>query len=295
MAAYKDYYDILGLSKTATQKEIRSAFRKLAAKYHPDRNPDDSSAEEKFKELNEAYTVLSDSEKRKFYDQYGTTDGGPPFATGSRGVYTQFDPEEFSGFSDFFQSLFGGARPAGVRSDPFAGFQQRPLQQSAEATLAVDFTAAYQGGDTTITVNGRRIDVTLPKGIKEGAKLRLRGQAPAGGDLILLIKLKQHPIFMLDGDNVRVRVDVPDYLAVLGGTVLVPTLDGEVEMRMPEGTQSGRVLRLRGKGWPTRDGGRGDELAEIRIVIPDKLTEEQRDLYQKLASFAPEQNKSAAS
>ena len=311
MAAFKDYYDILGVPKTATQKEIKSAFRKKAAKLHPDRNPDDPTAEDKFKEVNEAYTVLSDEEKRGFYDQYGTADGRPPFNPGQPGAggqaYTNINPEDVAGFSDFFQTLFGGNFGGGSTftystrgGDPFGTFQtgqgqqgfppqgrmRQPRPQSVEASLEIDLQTAYQGGDTTISVNDKRIDVTIPAGTRDDAKLRLRGQAPGGGDLILVIKHTLHPTFKLDGDNVRVKVDVPDHKAVLGGAVRVPTLDGEVEMTIPKGTQAGRVLRLRGQGWLKRDGTRGDELAEVRVTVPQALSEEQLELYRQLQALS---------
>ena len=184
MAAYKDYYDVLGVPKTATQKDIRAAFRKKAAKLHPDRNPDDATAEEKFKEVNEAYTVLSDEEKRKFYDQFGTEGGRPPFSpgTGGGGGYTNVNPEDFANFSDFFRVCSVGAASAGGSfntggfsggystrgGDPFADFRtqeaRRPRLQNAEATLSIDLMTAYRGGATTIAVNDRRIDVNIPKG-----------------------------------------------------------------------------------------------------------------------------------
>lgn len=306
MADFKDYYEILGVPRSASAKEIKAAFRKKAAATHPDRNPDDPEAEERFKELNEAYTVLSDDEKRKFYDTYGSASGPPPFqggapgGSGGRRVYTNVDPEQFAGFSDFFQSLFGAGmgpsggfrttgRPGGAAGgDPFASFRtsgprtapSRP--EGAEATLDVDVRDAYLGGDRTISVGGKRVTVTLPKGVRDGQKLRLRGQAPSGGDLILVIRHRPHPIFDVDGDHVRVTVDVPDFVAVLGGTVRVPTLDGDVEMTIPSGTPSGRILRLRGRGWPTKGDGRGDELAEIQIVVPDEPSEAQRELYERL-------------
>lgn len=298
MAAFKDYYQILGVAKTATQKEIRSAFRKLAAKHHPDRNPDDPGAEERFKEVNEAYTVLSDEEKRRFYDQYGSADGPPPFAgAGARpgGVYTTINPDDVAGFSDFFQTLFGGS-VGGYGGDPFGGYRQRaqPRLQNVEATLEVSLASAYAGEDTTISIDGRRIEVTLPRGTRDGQKLRLRGQAPGGADLILVIRVRPDPTFTLEGDNVRVRVEVPDHKAVLGGSVRVPTLDGAVEMTIPAGTQAGRVLRLRGQGWPRRDGARGDELAEIRVTVPDRPSDEQRELYQRLADLADTTEKQPA-
>ena len=308
MAAYKDYYDVLGVPKTAGQKEIRAAFRKKAAKLHPDRNPDDATAEEKFKEVNEAYTVLNDEEKRKFYDQFGTEGGRPPFNPGAGrpgaggSVYSNVNPEDVAGFSDFFQGLFGGGGFSGGGfttggystrgGDPFADFrvqERQPRLQNAEATLSLDLTTAYHGGETTISLDGRRIDVTIPKGTRNGAKLRLKGQAPGGGDLYLVISLEPHPTFKLNGDNLHVTVDAPDYKAVLGGTVRVPTLDGEVEMTLPKNTQTGRVLRLRGQGWLKRDGTRGDELASVRVVIPSALNEAQLELYEKLRQAAEQE------
>ena len=288
MSQYKDYYKVLGVDKSASQKEIKSAFRKLAAKYHPDRNPDDPKAEEKFKEINEAYTVLQDEEKRRFYDQYGTADGRPPFGAGGFGG--NVNPEDFAGFSDFFQTLFsgggfssqGGGFGGSKGADPFGTFGQQRAPQRMEANLDIELMQAYHGGETSITVNGRALDVNIPKGARDGSKLRLRGQAPNGGDLYLILKLRKHSTFKLDGDNVRVVVEVPDYKSVLGGTVRVPTLDGDVEMTLPKGTPSGRSLRLKGQGWPKRDGSRGDELAEIRIVTPKEPTKEQLELYEKL-------------
>lgn len=288
MATFKDYYQVLGVPRTATQKEIRSAFRKLAAKHHPDRNKDDPHAEERFKEVNEAYTVLSDEEKRRFYDQYGTQDGRPPFEPG-RATYTNVSPEEFAGFSDFFQSLFGGGGFSGFRvsgQEPFGTYGQRPVVRPVEAELDIDLLTAYRGGTSTISFDGKALDVTIPAGARPGTRLRLRGQAAGGADLILRLRFRPHPLFRLDGDDVRVRVDVPDYRAVLGGKVRVPTLDGDVEMTVPAGTRSGRVLRLRGKGWPKSGGGRGDELAEVRIKIPEAPTEEQLERYRELERLA---------
>lgn len=294
MAAYKDYYAILGVPKTATQKDIRAAFRKLAAKHHPDKNPGDQAAEERFKEVNEAYTVLSDEEKRKFYDQFGTADGQPPFnpRAGGGQVYTNVNPEDMAGFSDFFQSLFGGGGFGGFSGgDPFADYRQQEVRRPArpanvEARLELDLETAFHGGATTIAVDGQRIEVQIPKGARGGTRLRLRGQAPGGGDLILLLSLAPHPVFKLDGDDVRVSVSVPDYTAVLGGSVRVPTLSGDVEMSIPAGTQAGRVLRLRGQGWPRRDGARGDEFAEVRLSVPRSANEQQRALYQQLKDVA---------
>ncbi len=287
MASYKDYYNLLGVSKSASQDEIRRAFRKLAAKYHPDKNPNNPAAEEKFKEINEAYTVLSDEEKRKFYDAYGTADGRPSF---SGRATTNVDPSQFGDFSDFFQSLFGGGFSGGGFSggSPFSSFQGHATAQpqSTEANINIPLEKAYHGGSTTISVGGRHIEVTIPKGTYEGAKLRLRRQAPSGGDLYLVVKLEPHPTLKLDGDDIRVKVSVPDYTAVLGGTVRVPTLDGAVEMNLPPKTQTGRTLRLKGKGWSKRDGTRGDAYAEINVTIPSELSEAQKELYKQLKELA---------
>ncbi len=286
MAAYKDYYNTLGVSKTANQQEIRAAFRKLAAKHHPDRNPDDPSAEEKFKEINEAYTVLSDDEKRSMYDRFGTTEGIPAGFPGG------FSGAGSGDFSDFFQSLFGagGFNGGGFNGgNPFEGFQTNSRSSrpsDVRGNLNISLEQAFYGTTTMIAVDGKRIEVSVPKGVKDGAKLRLRGQAPSGGDIYLTVQLDSHSIFSLENDNVRVSIDVPDYLAALGGSVRVPTLEGDVDMTLPPQTQAGRTLRLRGQGWYKRDGSRGDELAEVRIVIPDDLSDEQHQLYTKLRELA---------
>lgn len=298
MAAYKDYYSILGVPKTATRKEIRSAFRKAAAASHPDRNPDDPQAEERFKEINEAYTVLSDEEKRRFYDQYGTEGGRPPFAGAGAGPagFQGMSAGDAASFSDFFQSLFGGAFAGAEFSgsgfggaQEFGGFTRAPARpRNVEAELELDLMTAWRGGQVTITIDGKTIDVTVPPASRSGSRLRLRGQAPGGGDLLLRLRLREHPAFRLDGDDVRVTVDVPDYRAVLGGSVTVPTLDGDVIMSLPPGTKPGRVLRLRGRGWRKRDGTSGDAFAEIRVTIPEKASEEQLELYRKLEKLAPD-------
>lgn len=305
MEGYKDYYQTLGVPREASQQDIKAAFRKLAAKHHPDRNPDDAGAEERFKEINEAYTALSDPEKRKIYDQYGTTGNVPPFAQQGGGFRT-VSAEEFAGFSDFFQSLFGGmagGRGFTVESgfgDLFGqgGFgatqtgraRAAHAPRAVEAQLEVDLEEAFRGGETTFRVDGKALTVSLPKGVRAGARLRLRGQAPGGGDLILVVKHARHAVFTLHGDDVRVRVEVPDYRAALGGPVRVPTLEGDVEMALPEGTTSGRVVRLRGQGWPRKGGGRGDELAEVRVVVPRSPSPEQEALYRELEALAEERS-----
>jgi curved DNA-binding protein len=308
MASYKDYYEILGVARDASERDIRSAFRKLAAKHHPDRNPNDPGAEERFKEVNEAYTVLSDPEKRRIFDQYGTATGPPPFTGGG---YQSVDVEDAEGFSDFFRSLFGGGfggfaggpadfgvshdfggrvdtgRGRTVRFTTHGGRRPPPPPRRVEATLELPLEEAFRGGVRTLRVGDASLDVTVPAGIRDGARLRLRDQAPGGGDLLLVIRHRSDPRYRLEGDDLHVRVDVPDFQAALGGTVRVPTLDGAMDMRLPPATQTGRRLRLRGRGWPRKDGSRGDALAEIRIVIPERPSAEQRELYERLQALAP--------
>ena len=294
MAAYKNYYQTLGVSRSASQKEIRAAYRKLAAKHHPDRNKGDKAAEERFKEIGEAYTVLNDDDKRKFYDQYGSDAARPSFnPNAAPGAGAAGD------FSDFFQTLFGGGfaqssgfgaqfspDTAGSRS-PF-GFQTPRVARPLEATLDVDILDAYRGATKVISLEGNRLEVTLPKGSRDGSRLRLRGQAEGGGDVLLTLRLISNSRFKLEGDNVRVTVEVPDFQAVLGGSVRVPTLDGDAEMTLPANTRAGRSLRLRGQGWPRKDGSRGDAFAEVRIVTPGAPSEEQLELYRGLEALSRE-------
>jgi len=301
MAGYKDYYQTLGVPRDASQQDVKAAFRKLAAKHHPDRNPDDPGAEDRFKEINEAYTALSDPEKRKIYDRYGTTGDVPPSAQQGGGFRT-VSAEEYAGFSDFFQSLFGGMMggrgfttesgfgdlfgQGGFTATQMRGAQAGRAPRGVEAELEVGLEEAYRGGETSFRVDDKALTVTLPRGVREGARLRLRGQAPGGGDLILIVRHARHPVFTVQGDDVRVRLEVPDYRAALGGSVRVPTLDGDVEMTLPQGTTTGRVLRLRGQGWPRKSGGRGDEMAEVRVVVPKRPTPEQQELYRQLEAQA---------
>ena len=302
MAAFKDYYQVLGIDKGASEKDVRRAFRALAAKHHPDRNRDDPGAEERFKEINEAYTVLSDAEKRAVYDRYGS-EGPPPPGAGPGGgfagggfpgggrVYTTVRPEDAAGFSDFFRSLFGGAmgedgfgsvRGGEYVGSPYGGASVARPPRTVEASLGVALERAFRGGPVSVRIDGRALEVTLPEGVRDGAKLRLRGQAPGGGDLVLVVRHEPHARWRLKGDTLVGSVDVPDHVAVLGGAVRVATLDGDVQLSVPAGSVAGRKLRLRGRGWPTGDGVHGDAIAEVRVVVPASVSDAQRAAYEQL-------------
>jgi curved DNA-binding protein len=313
---YKDYYKILGVDKNATEKDIKRAYRKLARQYHPDKNPDDKKAEEKFKEINEANEVLGNPENRAKYDQLGQNyhryqqmGGGPggfdfsqwASAGGPGGSYrsVNVDFEDLfgaggGGFSEFFSTIFGGGRAA-RRQDPDGMFRRqaqapgRDIEQRIEITLE----EAYHGTERTlIQSDGSQITAKIPPGSKTGSKIRLRGKGQqsmgGAGDLFLLIRVIPHSTFKRDGNNLTVKVPVNVTTAVLGGKVTVPTLSGPVKLTIPPGTQGGRNFRLKNKGMPDlRDkGAYGDLLAKVRIQVPEQLGEEERQLYEQLAEIA---------
>lgn len=310
MQNFKDYYKILGVSKSASQDEVKKAYRKLARKYHPDINPGDSKAEEKFKDVGEAYEVLSDTTKRKQYDQFGQyykqggfrpPTGGRPYTGSPFGGAGGFDPSGFGGsttvdfsqfddFQDFIDQLLG--RMGGGRSaSGFGGTSSSAGQRTgydAEATIHLTVPEAYQGGKRRLRVEGTRVfEVNIPPGITDGKKIRLRGQGqntPGGGkgDLYLKIKLKPHSFFRLEGADVYCNVPVTPSEAVLRSQVEVPTLDGKVNLKLPAGVQSGQKLRLGGKGFPKGKGQRGDQFAIIQIQVPSSVSAEERELYEKL-------------
>jgi curved DNA-binding protein len=307
---FKDYYQILGVSPDADEKTIRQAFRKLARQYHPDVNPGDKAAEEQFKAINEANQVLSDPEQRKKYDalraQYQSwqQSGGRPrdfnwqawSAQPGEGVYEQYgtvdDLHDIFGdespFSDFFTSIFGGARGAqrGAQrtSRPRRG---RDLEVEAEVTLE----EAFRGTTRALQIGDRRIEAKIPPGVYTGARVRLAGQGEpgrnggSGGDLYLNIRVLPHATFERDGDDLFTEVPVDIYTAALGGEVRVPTLDGAVMLKVPPQTQSGRTLRLRGKGMPRLNdpNTHGDLYARVRLVLPAPLSERELQAFRELA------------
>jgi curved DNA-binding protein len=298
---YKDYYDILGVPRNASEKELKSAFRKLARQYHPDVNPGDNTAEERFKNINEAYEVLSDPEKRKKYDAFGRdweryqqaggqpggfdfaqwaagggAGGGPHVRTGTPEDFADLFGEEGI-YSDFFSTLFGGGRPGGPRAG--AGARRR-RGQDYEHPLRVTFAEAFRGTQRVLQLDGRRIEAKIPAGVRTGSRVRLSGQGGTGaggaasGDLYLIIEVEPDERFERRGDDLYTDVPVSFYVAVSGGETAVPTPEGSVALRIPARTQAGRTFRLRGKGMPALGGqGRGDLFARVRLVLPEEISQ----------------------
>ncbi|MBU0755563.1 MAG: DnaJ domain-containing protein [Planctomycetes bacterium] len=304
---YKDYYEILGVSRKATTEEIHKQYRKLARKYHPDVNKT-GGAETRFKEIGEAYEVLKDEKKRKLYDRLGSDwkagqDFRPPpgwsnggFGNGSfgNGSFRFEGADGFDGFSDFFRSIFGDlGGGGGMRSGVFGnGFQRKGRDQEVEIEIPLKdaFHGAYRSLILEAPGHGRKqYDVKIPKGVTDGARIRLAGQGEAGhggagaGDLYLRVRIASHPGFQLKGSDLTATLDVAPWEAVLGADVEVSTMEGSVKLKIPEGTRSGRTLRLRGKGLPSRKGKRGDLLFTVRIVVPEKTSGRERELYEELA------------
>lgn len=291
--ANKDYYKILGVQKTASEKEIKQAFRKLAKKYHPDANPNDPGAEAKFKEINEAYEVLSDEEKRKQYDQFGT--GFNPFANagnGTGGFYTNVDMRE-GPWSDILESLFGGFGRGDQRTAGPGGFRTTTGNvdgRDYEQLVPISLQEAYTGTTRLVTKGDRKVKVNIPKGATNGTKVRLAGEGEAGiyggraGDLYLVVQVEPNPQFERQGDDLYTDVKVDAFTAMLGGVVEVPTLDRPVKLKIPAGTSSGRRFRLAGKGMPVlrRANEYGDLYARVLVTVPEKLTDEQRKLVEQL-------------
>ncbi|GLV55276.1 molecular chaperone DnaJ [Dictyobacter sp. S3.2.2.5] len=317
---YKDYYKILGVSKDADQKEIQRAFRRLARKYHPDVNPDNKEAENKFKEINEANEVLSDPEKRKKYDemgayyqQYGawpgaggTTDARARYGGGQYQYRTmnEEDLEDLFGgsspFSDFFETYFHSGFTGAQARRAGAGTGQRARQAVAgrdvEAEVEITVAEAYQGTQRVLELgqpdgSTRRLEVKIPAGVGEGSRVRISGQGMPGtprGNLYLNVHLRPDPQYTREGSTLRTRISVPLTTAMLGGEVPVPIPDGRrLMLRIPAGTNDGRSFRLRGQGMPEKIGHpeqRGDLYAEVHVDLPTQLTDEQKRLFEAFAS-----------
>lgn len=312
MVKYKDYYDSLGVSRTATDKEIKTAYRKLARQYHPDANPGNKASEEKFKEITEAYEVLKDSDKRRKYDMLGSnwkagSDFHPPPDMG--GYAFDFgglgDLGRGSAFSDFFEMLFGapfGGAPGGAARGPRAGGQMRGADQEAEVELTVEELAGGATRMLQISAPGQKaktLEVKIPAGIRAGSRVRIPGEGGQSfgggtrGDLYLKVKVKPHERFTIEGDNLICEAQVSPAKAVVGGEATVPTLDGSVRIVIPPGSQSGRLLRLRNRGLPKlKQQTRGDQLVRIKIVIPTAPSPEEKALWEKLLQLEQDKLKS---
>jgi curved DNA-binding protein len=297
MTEYKDYYEILGVARTATPEEIRTAFRKKAREYHPDVAKDKVKGAEKFKEVNEAYEVLSDPAKRAKYDQMGREVPGGGFAWQGAPGGGAPDMEEFhfggTGYSDFFEHLFGGMGGEGGFRGP-SGRRMARRGSDIEGDLMVTLEEVLRGSvrEVTLQRGGGRTEtyrVKVPAGVREGQRIRLAGKGEAGrsgggsGDLYLRVRLARHPDLRLEGADLYADLELAAWEAVLGASVPVPTLDGEVTLKVPAGSTAGQKLRLRGQGLPREDGTRGDLYAVLEIVVPAEIGAEEKKLWEKLA------------
>jgi len=315
--AYIDYYQVLGVDKTASQDDIKKAFRKLARKYHPDLNPNDPTAKDKFQAINEANEVLGDPEKRKKYDEYGEHwkhadefeaqkraqqqaggfggfgNAGAGFGTDGSGTYWySSDGQEFSGgnaggFSDFFEQMFGHrARGGGGANAGFRG-------QDYHADLNLSLRDAAQTHKQILTVNGKQVRITIPAGVANGQVIKLKGYGSEGinggpaGDLYITFVIADDPVFKRLGDDLYVDVSVDLYTALLGGDQLVNTLDGQVKLKVKPETQNGTKVRLKGKGFPVykKEGEFGDLIVTYSVKLPTNLTEQQKEMFRKIQSM----------
>ena len=301
--AGKDYYAALGVDRKASAEAIKKAYRKLAAQYHPDRNPDDPKAEERFKDISEAYAVLSDANKRRQYDMFGAEGFGQRFS--QEQIFQDFDLGRIfqdiglGGMGGFdIRSLFGGAGggPRGGGFNPFGGGggprPQAPQRgRDVVNPMTIGFHEALTGGERSLQISGpdgvESISVKIPRGIKTGQKLRVRGKGEPGhagrGDLMLKVTVAEHPVFRRRGDDIEMDAEVPFSTAALGGTVEIELPSGEVKKpKVPAGTPSGRKIRLRGEGFPKRGGQAGDLFVRVMVVAPEELSDAQREAVEVL-------------
>jgi curved DNA-binding protein len=296
---YIDYYEVLGLGKTASTDDIKKAYRKLARKYHPDLNPNDKDAHKKFQQINEANEVLSDPDKRKKYDQYGKdwmhADAfenarhqqrtGQETFTGSQGFGDHFDDDRFS---DFFESMFGRSRRRqGGQDVKFRG-------QDYQAELHLNLEDAYRTHKQTITVNGKQLRITIPAGVENGQKIKLKGHGGPGmnggpaGDLYITFLVTDHPRFKRSGNDLYLTATIDLYTAVLGGETTIDTMDGKVKIKVSPGTQNGFKTKLRGKGYPVykQEGNFGDLYITYQVLIPTNLSDKQKQLFEQLKQLS---------
>ena len=304
--AGKDYYEVLGVSRKASDKEVKQAYRRLARKYHPDVNPGDKSAEERFKEINNAYEVLSDADKRQKYDRFGQNwqyakqfagqsgpYGGFPGFQGRPGQDVNFEFVDLGDMGDL-GDLFGAfTRSAGARTRTRRPRRGQNVEYAAEITLE----EAYSGSTRVVTdMTGKRLEVKIPPGVRDGARVKVTGKGEPGpgggpaGDLFLIVTIRPHPVFQRNGDDLHVDVPVPLLAAMLGGEVSVPTLKGKsLALKIPAETQNGKVFRLGGQGMPKMGGKSGGDLfVKIKVVLPQKLTDKEKELLRQLRELRPE-------
>jgi curved DNA-binding protein len=302
---FKDYYATLGLSKTATPEEIKRAYRKMARKCHPDLNPGDKEAEAKFKNINEANEVLSDTEKRQKYDRFGQHWNQPGYSDPppSRSSGSTVDFDRYGDFSSFINDLLGrsasGGASAGRRVSPNdfgGGFRSQAPAPDTESAIGLTFSEAFHGVEQRLLLDDEKINVRIPPGAKPGSRIKLKGKGSASpfsqqrGDLYLTIEILPHAFFKFEDDNLICEMPIRPDEAVLGAEIMVPTPDGNVKIKVPKGTKSGQSLRLRGKGWTLPKGGRGDLYAKLQIVTPQDLTAIEQECYEKIqanTSFNP--------
>jgi curved DNA-binding protein len=308
---FKDYYAILGVSKTATAEDIKKQFRKLALKYHPDRNPNNKQAETRFKEISEAYEVLSDTEKRQKYDKYGQywqqAGQAGNWAGGSGGFDVGgFDFNKYGGFDEFINEILGrnsGASGGGAKNyggfggnnpkgSGFGGFNTDIGNQNAsvdrEANIRLTFAEAFKGISRKINLGKETLEVRIPAGVKTGSRIRVKGKGNYNpltrqqGDLYLKVELQAHPFFSFDGNNLICEVPITPDEAVLGISIDIPTPDGLVTMKIPGGIRSGQTLRLKEKGWIDAKGGRSDQMVRIAIATPKEISAIEREYYEQI-------------
>ena len=308
----KDFYKVLGVDKSVSQADLKKAYRRLARQYHPDSNPGDTAAESRFKEISEAYSVLSDEGQRQEYDQIRAMGSGARFTSGGAGGGQQGGFEDVfgglfgqgqrqrggqtrgGGFEDLLGGMFGGGGGFGQSSGGFRGFGGPTPGREVTATTSIDFITATKGDTVTLSGGGGKpITVRIPAGVTDGQKLRLRGKgepSPDGGtagDLVLTVHVDKHPVFERDGLNLRVTVPVTFAEAAMGATIEVPTLGGEpVRLKVAAGTSSGRVLRVKGRGVVTPKG-TGDLLARVEVVVPSHLTGAQKEALDAFVAAGP--------
>ncbi len=304
---FRDYYEILGVARAAKEEEIKKAYRKLARKYHPDLNPNNKQAEEKFKEIQEAYEVLGDADKRKKYDQLGANwksgaDFTPPPNWGGAGGGFQgtINMDDLfrgqgggggGGFSDFFEALFGGMAGMGGMGGAETGRRTRggraPRGAESETEMALPLEDMHRGTMRKLTVRlgnaEKTIDIRIPPGAREDSRIRIPGGGPNGGDLYVRLHQEPHSRFVAKGDDTEVEVAITPWEAALGANIEVPTLDGKADIRVPPGIASGQRLRLKGQGLNVRGGGRGDHFIRMKIVVPKELSEAEKKLFQELS------------